>query len=71
MKTLNVIFEDPMLQADKKLRRNVYDQMQQQQKTMQAQAMVSHERSCDIFDCPALNGKAAFCFKPQPDKVIE
>jgi hypothetical protein len=70
MKTLHVI-EDPQLQADKQLRRRIYDQIEQQQQTMQAKAMVSHERSCEIFDCPVLNGKAAFCFKPQADKVIE
>ncbi len=70
MKPLHVM-EDPMLQAEKKLRRRVYDEIEQQQKTMQAQAMVSHERSCEIFDCPVLNGKAVYCFKPQADKVIE
>lgn len=65
------VLEDSGTAEEKSLRNRVHKALQQQIKTVEAQMMVSHERSCGIFDCPALNGTASFCFKPESDKVLE
>lgn len=51
--------------------RNVNQAFIQQKEEMHNRAMVSHERDCGIFDCPALNGTTLFCFKPTPDRIVE
>lgn len=51
--------------------KSVREQIKAQENRISAQSVVSHEASCNIFDCPALTGKQVFCFKPQPDRIVE
>lgn len=68
MKVINFVQEDA---GEREKLRNTNRSFIQQREQMSAMAVVSHERDCNIFDCPALTGKQMFCFKPQPDKVVE
>jgi hypothetical protein len=67
MSKFEIVQENYREIADKHRVKNTRKELAQQEQQMQRMAMVSHERSCEIFNCPTLDGKARFCFKPAPD----
>lgn len=62
-----------IVQEDTRMRqaiKNTRKEFRQQQQQMESMALVAHEAGCDIFTCPALTGKQAYCFKYEPDKIV-